>query len=436
MEYEEGTSLDKYIEAKGGSLSQIEILKLLLPLLDGLEILHTSGIIHRDIKPSNIYIRQDRTPVLLDFGAARQTFGERTKHVTAILTPGYAPLEQYSTNSKRQGPWSDIYALGAVIYQIVTGHKPVEASMRSEYLHLERAADPLKSAKRLGSDTYAPDFLAAIDWAMEIHPESRPQNIANWRRSLLASDETLDKATERGGQTKYLTQVSATAPTVLAEPETVKLNPEFKSATIKPHTTSRPLILLIGVLTGCTALTFAGGVLFRALDWYAPFGFMDAYANGRLVGLVFALILFGLYLYRARAKTDPVITLVGLGAFGVGMVDLCMRLFSALAYRHANLAIFAIPKPGLVIGLLLALLVIGQYLLRYWISLSPKAQVLGLMWIAIILSLLTGLVVKAEGILFPPFYDGFYNGLLMGSTLSLGLLSHYLYRQRKRRKSG
>lgn len=85
---------------------------VLLPLLDGLEVVHKSGFLYCDIKPGNIYIRDDGSPVLLDFGSARMA--SEGSELTAIVTPGYAPLEQYHSHG-RQGPWSDIYALGGVL---------------------------------------------------------------------------------------------------------------------------------------------------------------------------------------------------------------------------------------------------------------------------------------------------------------------------------
>jgi serine/threonine protein kinase len=99
------------------------------PLLDGLAAVHAAGLLHRDIKPDNIFIRADGKPVLIDFGAARQALGGETKSLTSILTPGYAPLEQYSGEGK-QGPWTDLYALGGVMYRAVTDKNPPDAVSR------------------------------------------------------------------------------------------------------------------------------------------------------------------------------------------------------------------------------------------------------------------------------------------------------------------
>ena len=120
MEYAEGETLSAYLERQG-TLSEAELKEILYPLMDGLEEVHGAGILHRDINPANIVIRaEDGSPVLLNFGAARQAIGAKSRSVTSIVTPGYAPIEQYSELDD-QGPWTDIYALGAVCYRALTG---------------------------------------------------------------------------------------------------------------------------------------------------------------------------------------------------------------------------------------------------------------------------------------------------------------------------
>ncbi|MBF0215115.1 MAG: protein kinase, partial [Magnetococcales bacterium] len=119
MEFEEGESLGSVLKEKK-TLDEPELLKVVMPLLQGLQALHAENIIHRDIKPDNIFIRKkDGTPVLLDFGSARKT--DAGDNMTAMLTPSYAPMEQYFEDASRQGPWTDIYAMGAVMYRIISG---------------------------------------------------------------------------------------------------------------------------------------------------------------------------------------------------------------------------------------------------------------------------------------------------------------------------
>ncbi|MBL8524649.1 MAG: serine/threonine protein kinase [Betaproteobacteria bacterium] len=166
MEFVQGASLSEWIKARR-PLPQSSIEKIIVPLIEGLGTIHKSNYLHRDFKPGNIYIRKDGSPVLLDFGAARSTSGG--KELTAVVSPGYAPVEQYSESSL-QGPWTDLYAVGGVMYWLVTGNKPVDATARLRN-------DPQVPAQQIGdSSLYTADFLAAIDWALSPDERQRPQS--------------------------------------------------------------------------------------------------------------------------------------------------------------------------------------------------------------------------------------------------------------------
>ena len=178
MEFEEGESLAALLK-RCRTLPQKEITSILIPLLDGLDVLHASGIIHRDIKPANIYMRKNGDPVLLDFGASRHALGAHSKTLTAIVSPGYAPFEQYYADKNKQGAWSDIYALGAVAYRAVTGKSPVEATLRSS-ARLRGNDDPLTPATILGKDRYTNDFLQCIDKALMLLETDRYQTAKEW----------------------------------------------------------------------------------------------------------------------------------------------------------------------------------------------------------------------------------------------------------------
>ncbi len=176
MEYAEGETLSTFLKRKG-TLSEAELKAILYPILDGLEVVHGADFLHRDIKPGNIVIRdEDNSPVLLDFGAARQAIGSRSRSVTSIITPGYAPIEQYE-RSGHQGPWTDIYALGAVCYQALTGQVPNDATER-----MRRDSLPPVSEYCVGQASAG--FLSAIDSALQLNEEDRPQSIADWRVML------------------------------------------------------------------------------------------------------------------------------------------------------------------------------------------------------------------------------------------------------------
>jgi serine/threonine protein kinase/HAMP domain-containing protein len=179
LEYERGQSLKAW-RKKYPDVSEKDILTLFWPLLEGLAVVHETGFLHRDIKPDNIYVRdEDGSLVLLDFGAARQTANARTDQ-TGIFTPGYGPIEQYS-GVERQGPWTDIYALGATLFWLVAGKKPVEASARVS------GNDPLPPAEEIGKGKYSVEFLRAIDWALKVQPEDRPRDVSEFRTALYAA---------------------------------------------------------------------------------------------------------------------------------------------------------------------------------------------------------------------------------------------------------
>ena len=176
MDYCDGTPLDELLKLKG-VLSERELEALVGSLLNALEIIHKTNFLHRDIKPANIFIKNDGTPVLLDFGAARQELVSHSKSVTAIATPGYAAFEQYSSHGN-QGPWTDIYGFGATLYRAVTGKKPEDATNRM----LE---DALVPTLKLCHGKYKSNTLKAIDAAMAVKPQDRPQTISEWRKILL-----------------------------------------------------------------------------------------------------------------------------------------------------------------------------------------------------------------------------------------------------------
>jgi TPR repeat protein len=186
MRFEEGSNLATILEQRG-TLPEGELLRILLPILDGLELVHNAGFIHRDIKPDNIHVRADGSPVLLDFGSARQPVGH-SPSLTILVAPGYAPFEQYYSSGESQGPWSDIYGLGATCYRAICGTPPMDAIARSKGV-LGSARDVLAPATAVGAGRYSPRLLKAIDHALEFTERDRPQSIAEWRRELLGEGQ-------------------------------------------------------------------------------------------------------------------------------------------------------------------------------------------------------------------------------------------------------
>jgi serine/threonine protein kinase len=185
MEYVEGDALPDWIKPRR-PLPEAQVMAIAGPLLEGLQVVHTTGYLHRDIKPGNIYIRYDGSPVLLDFGSARQ---DGKDDLTAIVTPGYAPFEQYHSNGQ-QGPWSDVYAFAGVLYWVVTGQRPLEAAARVR-------EDTMQPALKAGDrNRYRPEFLAAIDWGLAPHEDDRPQSVHELRAALAGAMESKLKPAE------------------------------------------------------------------------------------------------------------------------------------------------------------------------------------------------------------------------------------------------
>ena len=176
MDYVEGEDLSAHLTRKG-TLSEDELKSILYPLLSALEVVHQADFLHRDIKPSNIILRaEDGSPVLLDFGAARQAMGAKSRSVTSIVTPGYAPIEQYSSRG-HQGAWTDIYALGGVCYRALTGQTPDDATDRMR-------DDPLIPVSQRCAGRVSGAFLSAIDAALAVNEGDRPQSVEAWQAAM------------------------------------------------------------------------------------------------------------------------------------------------------------------------------------------------------------------------------------------------------------
>jgi WD40 repeat protein/serine/threonine protein kinase len=181
LNFEEGQSLKSWLNRLKRAPRQNELDRIIEPLLDALAEIHAADFLHRDIAPDNIIIREDNSPVLIDFGSARGELAQHTRTVSALVKPGYSPYEQYSDTSKQQGPWTDIYALAATLYHAITGKRPPDSPTRILKDELAPARETALSAYRLG-------FLKAIDHGLALEIDKRPKSIAAWRGELLAPD--------------------------------------------------------------------------------------------------------------------------------------------------------------------------------------------------------------------------------------------------------
>ena len=185
MPFYEGPTLRQKLTELGQPPDEAWLRALLAPMIDALELIHNDRCWHRDIAPDNILLLAPKKnqaeqgpqlrPLLLDFGAARRVIGDVTHDLTVILKPGYAPLEQYAeSETMRQGPWTDVYALCAVLYCAITGRAPVPSVSRV-------LDDEMLSAAQAGAGRYSQAFLAAIDAGLAVRPDMRPQSMAALR---------------------------------------------------------------------------------------------------------------------------------------------------------------------------------------------------------------------------------------------------------------
>ena len=250
MEYYPGLTLAEHLDRQPGSrLPEAMALALMQQILDGLRAVHAEGLLHRDIKPQNIYLAATRggnaRPVLIDFGAARQVAGERSRSLSVLLTPGYAPLEQYSRRG-HQGPWTDIYAAAAVLYRMLTGSAPPDAHDRTQ-------GEPLRPAAAFGVS--AP-VSAVLDRALAMTAGERPQSVVELQQALAgpAAKVVVEKGT---GPT----------PPLPARPRT---GGKTRRAAPSPTGGAGPWPWVIGGLFGLAGIVAVGYVALRDAAAPAP----------------------------------------------------------------------------------------------------------------------------------------------------------------------
>jgi len=225
MPYYEGRTLKRLLKEQPDLVTQSWLKDLFAPVLSALDLLHQHRCYHRDVSPDNILVQAGGAPVLLDFGAARRSIGDMTQAFTVILKPGYAPVEQYASEGDlKQGPWTDVYAVSAVLYWAITGTPPTVSVARM-------IKDSLEPLSRRSLPGYDRSFLAAIDHGLSVRPEDRPQSIAELR-DLLGIHGAL--ATRSGAQIPLPPRETSTAPQAAAVP--AKL--ERESSVREPFSTA------------------------------------------------------------------------------------------------------------------------------------------------------------------------------------------------------
>ncbi len=180
MRYYPGSSLrDLRHDAQGSQLfDEASIERIMSPVFDALEELHSQSILHRDVSPDNILIMPSGAPVLLDFGSARMVVAGAEQSLTTVLKPGYAPIEQYADDgAMEQGPWTDVYGLGAVLHFLAVGNAPPQAVTRL-------LGGSLREFDEQAPFRYSPAFVAAVNGALVVKPHDRLKSVAALRDAL------------------------------------------------------------------------------------------------------------------------------------------------------------------------------------------------------------------------------------------------------------
>ena len=253
MDFEPGMTLSQYLKRHGPTLDEGRLLGMFLPVLDGLEALHRLQLVHRDIKPSNIYVRAYGGPMLIDFGAVRQAIGAQSRSLTSLVTPGYAPIEQYSSDG-RQGAWSDLYAVGATIYYCMFGHAPADAARRSAAIS-DGSEDPYAIAAMRGAENYSRELLECVDWALQFRVRDRPQSAQELRERL---------------------RTSPVAPQIIEVPESLNEVPELQhgvasAPTLPSHTQRTETVVMQRDRAPAGDATVVSAPTSHGLDSWAPF---------------------------------------------------------------------------------------------------------------------------------------------------------------------
>ena len=186
MEYEHGRTLQEFIQKHQGHISERFIRGVFTRMLNGLREVHAHKLLHLDIKPSNLYLRSDNTPVLIDFGAARQTLVTDQPVLKPMYTPGFASPEHYGAR-KDLGPWSDIYSVGASMYACLAGCAPLAADERQK-------KDNLGPAMIRWEGQYSDRLLEIIDWCLNLNHLYRPQSVFTLQKALV---ETITPPTRK-----------------------------------------------------------------------------------------------------------------------------------------------------------------------------------------------------------------------------------------------
>ena len=279
MRFYEGRTLKDIIKDEPGRATEAWWKSVLKPILEALDVLYAVQILHRDISPENIMIQPGGEPVLLDFGAARQLIQNMAQALTVILKPGYAPIEQYADDpSMQQGPWTDIYALSAVVYSSIA-KKALPASVA------RLIRDPLEPLTPEDYPGYSRQFLFAISKGLAVKPDDRPQTIAEFSQ-LLGLDKLERRAPDRASASaaamadrkKFGSQSKA------SEAAVAKISASAASGKNRQHSAGTPA---------------------NAVKAGAPFAHRPWIAGVASVAVIACIAVLGLYVFNNGSNASP-----------------------------------------------------------------------------------------------------------------------------------
>ncbi|WP_435457552.1 serine/threonine protein kinase [Variovorax sp. LT2P21] len=256
MPYYEGPTLKAALAALKRPASEQELRAWIAPLLEALTVLHGEQCYHRDISPDNVLLTAGG-PLLLDFGAARRVISDRTQALTAMLKPGFAPIEQYG-GTMLQGPWTDLYALAGVVRYAITGRPPVASVARV----VDDAQRPLAQTH---AGRYSEGFLRAIDTALAVRPEDRPQDVTAFRALLAVGQPSDDEGDDDGdgfARTQRIARDEA-APTAVGAP-TAHDDHHFYATTLRAPMALPPRRRALAPMLGVIALASAAAAMWWA----------------------------------------------------------------------------------------------------------------------------------------------------------------------------
>lgn len=260
MDYAEGITLSDWIKQNDGDIDEDTIINIVKPILQGLSEVHKAGLLHRDIKPGNIFLRENEGPMLIDFGAARHALGEHSKSISAIVSMGYAPPEQYTSRGK-QGPWTDLYAIGGVLYKLITGETPIESVDRS-HAAAEEEDDPMISCAEAGKGKVSDWLLELTDQLLIVSPKKRPGNTEVVIRAIEAKSPIQDSMEEEvkeeeakaaSAQNEFKTRVIKDDDERFSEPRSKTMSRKVAETAQKGKT---PALAIFAIIT----LVLGGGI--------------------------------------------------------------------------------------------------------------------------------------------------------------------------------